>query len=201
MRKENDSGIDQSLIDEEIDPQQQDIYANTVKALAELEKTINGIQAEVDLLRINKENLSCEIDGIHMSIASAEAFIHAYEERKNAFVDRIETTTEKKERLIEDVNRLHLKLKAVKDDQQSTSALENSLLRDLHDIVEEKNIIRKRMVDIQKGLERISLEQQNRLPSIYKCNDILKKLNTSLKKALNDMEISLIFSAETYPIR
>jgi len=167
---------------------------SSIESLNELKNLKDSIETEISQLRSNRDSLHCEIEGIKISIASLEKFIHSYEQNKSKLLESIKNNTNIKEQLVNDINMLSLKLKAVKSDELSSKALNESLQSDLSDFVDEKKLLSNRIMDIQDGLEIISKEKENRIPSLKKCNDIIKRLSSSLKIAHNHMEVSIVFN-------
>jgi len=179
----------------------EEIMNNTIKktdasieSLNRLKMLKDSIEAEIEKLRFKHNSLYCEIDGIKISIASLEKFIHSYELNKSKLIHTIKNNSNIKEKLINDINKLSLKLKAVKSDTLSCKALEQNLKNDFNDIISEKNLLINRIMEIKEGLTRISKEKENRIPSLIKCNDIIKRLNSVLKLAQNQMEVSIVFN-------
>jgi len=166
----------------------------SIESLNKLQDLKDSILTEIEQLRSKRDSLHCEIEGIKISIASNEKFIHSYEENKSNILDMIQTNTQSKEKLLNDINILQLKIKAVKSDEFSSKGLNQNLKNDLYDIIEEKKLLSNRIMEIQDGLAIISKEKEKRIPSLKKCNDIIKRLNSSLKVAHNHMEVSMVFN-------
>jgi len=167
---------------------------SSIESLNELKNLKETIETEIEQLRSKRDALHCEIDGIKISISSHENFIHSYEQNKSKIINTITNNTNSKEQLINDINTLSLKLKAVKSDELSSKALNQKLQNDLSDLNDEKNLLSNRIMEIQDGLIIINKEKEKRIPSLKKCNDIIKRLSSSLKVAHNHMEISMVFN-------
>ena len=159
--------------------------------LRELANMKTFLQEENARYRDQIEVLTNELDGIGISISATEAYIAAHEEKRKKFKENIEKLKAGKEALTAEVNRIHLQIKAGRDDEQSTAILIGSLRQELDEIRTEKAIVGKRLESVRAGIDRISQDRETRLPHLKEYDDICRQVRTVLKEAQNRMEVSL----------
>ena len=98
----------------------------------------------------------------------------------------------KKDLLIQEINELHLKIKAAKEDDNTIAKLIDTQKDELHDIMAQKTVVTKRLNDIQTGIKKISRDKELRVPHLKEYDSVLKQLYTVFKEAQNRMEVSFI---------
>ncbi len=91
-----------------------------------------------------------------------------------------------------EANNLHLQLKAATEDEEASSNLRMSMQDELSNIEAEKGIVIKRLNDIKAGLQRISGDQDVKLPHLKGYDSVLKQTYNVFKETQNRMEVSLM---------
>jgi chromosome segregation ATPase len=159
--------------------------------LRELENMKVFLQEENRKYRDHTEVLVKELEGVEISISANQACIAAYEEKREQFYGNFEKLKARKEALTEEINRIHLQIKAARHDEQSTTILIGNLKQELDEIRTEKAIIGKRLENVRSGIDRISQDRETRLPHLQEYSDLYRKVRTVLKDAQNRMEVTL----------
>ena len=170
-------------------------YDDMVAAIREREehkKTNLFLETENNRRKTQISHLAGEMEGVEIALTSAQAYIASYEGRKNACIDAIEKLGDKKEALIDDINALHAKITAAREDRESTARLNETMTSEFNEIVDEKKLVVKRLSAISKGLKDISATKDQRLPSLKWYDAILKKIYVEFLDAQNRMEVSMM---------
>ena len=154
-----------------------------INELRELENMKMFLQEENRKYRDQIEVFSKELEGIDISISSAEACIGNYEEKRKQFHENFEKLTAKKEALTAEINQIHLQINTAREDEQSTSVLIKNLQQELDEIGTEKAIIGKRLENVRSGIDRISQDRETRLPHLQEYGDLYRQVHTVLKDA------------------
>nr|ASQ41169.1 magnetosome protein Mad26 [Candidatus Magnetananas rongchenensis] len=168
-------------------------FAEILREIRELKNTKLFLKSENERYRTQVESLSGELDGLSISISSAEAYSKSYNNRKKKCIENISTLKSKKETLIRKVSKFHDEIKRIQDDEKATRNLHEKLKGELNEIFDEKSIVMGRIKDVKKGLKKINLEKKVKAPNIKNCDNVLKQVHTSLKKIQNKMEVSMLF--------
>jgi len=164
-----------------------------ITQLRELNNMKKFLEAENGKYKETIEKITGKFDGINITISSAQSYIDSYKKRHKKVLDNIEILKLKKEKRIQEVNDLHLRISTVKEDDQSSASLNNNLNAELEDIQSEKDLILKRLSDLQKGIKKITTKRDNRLPYLKNCNEMLKQIYNKFRESQNKMEVSMIF--------
>ena len=161
-------------------------------AFRDLENTKRFLEAENGRLRAQIDELTGELEGIEISISSAEAYMDSYEKRRENCVEDLKELDTKRDLLMREIDELYLKIKVAKQDEEMSAKLIETLKDELHDIKTHKGIVNKRLDDIQSGIREISSEKALRVPHVRKYDSTLKDLHKKLMEAQNRMEVSLM---------
>lgn len=157
----------------------------------DLENTKKFLQEENKKYRDQIKVLTEELAGVDIAIAATEAYSAAYEERRRKFNENMEKLQARKEALTAEVSQLYGKIKAAREDEQSTAILIENMSQELEEIRNEKAIISKRLESVRAGIERISRDKETKLPYLQEYDGICRQIRTVLKDAQNRMEVSL----------
>ena len=161
-------------------------------ALRDLENTKKFLEAENGRLRAQVDELTGELEGIGISISSAAAYVDSYEKRRENCVEDLKKLGSKRELLMKEIDELYLRNKVAKQDDETSAKLIETLMDELHDIKTQKEIVNKRLDDIQSGIQKITSEKELRVPRLRQYDSVLKDFNKTLMETQNRMEVSLI---------
>lgn len=175
-----------------LDDDDYEFMVDALKELEELRKTKLFLEAENQRLHTQINHLTGELEGIDIAISSARAYMASYESRKKTSADHIEQLSDRKEALISEINALHLRIAAAREDRESTARLNETLIDEFNDIVDEKSIVVKRLSAISKGLKDITVHKEQRLPNLKWYDAILKKIYVEFVEAQNRMEVAMV---------
>ena len=163
-----------------------------LEALRDLENTKRFLEAENGKLRAQIDELTAELEGIGISISSADAFMNSYEKKQENCVEELKSLGAKRDLLMSEIDDLYLKIKVAKQDEEMSARLIKTLSDDLDDIKTQKGIVNKKLDDIQSGIQKISSEKDLRVPQLKKYDSLLKDIRTTLMETQSRMEVSLM---------
>jgi len=169
-----------------------DEILNELREFRELENMKLFLQTENAGLKSEIEFLTGELEGINIAISNAEKEMASSEVKTKKCSKSIEKLEIKRDLLIAEINDLHLQMNAVREDEESSSILEDSLQNELNDIMAERAVVIKRLNDIKTGLQKISGDREIKLPHLKGCDSTLKQIRNVLKETQNRMEVSLM---------
>ncbi|NVM21021.1 MAG: hypothetical protein HWN68_04505 [Desulfobacterales bacterium] len=158
----------------------------------ELQNTKAFLEAENTKLKNRIESITAELEGINISISSAEAYLASYENRRKKCAENVEKLKPKKNLLTAEINDLRLKIKAAKEDEESTSNVRDMLKDELYHIEGEKTLVIKRLNGIKAGLQEISTDRDVKLPHLKWYDGTLKQIYNGFLESQNRMEVSLL---------
>ena len=163
-----------------------------LREFRELENMKAFLQKENAQLKSQIEFLTGELEGTNIAISTAEADMVSCETRTKKSSENIEELESKRDLLIEEINDFRLQIKAVGEDEESSSMLEDSLQNELDDILGEKAVVAKRFDDIKTGLQKISGDKAVKLPHLKGYDSALKQIRNVFQETQNRMEVSLM---------
>ncbi|MBF0204705.1 MAG: hypothetical protein HQK67_10430 [Desulfamplus sp.] len=163
-----------------------------LKEIDELKK-IELFMSEEDL-RLAREIdiLAGELDGIDIAVSSANNHILSFEKRKKECAKNIEVLKNRKDDMVRDIDGLHLRLKELKAEEQSSGAIDKKLRNELDSISSERARVIKRLEIVKTGIKSISRDKRERLPNLEGCDSILKQVYNVLRETQDRMEVSAI---------
>ncbi len=185
-----DSMEDVTMGDEEYEE-----IVDELRELHELQNTKTFLEVENSRLKNEIEVLTAELEGINIAMSSAEAYIASYESRRKKCAENVEKLRPQKDVLTAEISDLRLKIKASREDKESTSNLSNMLKDELYDIEGEKRVVLKRLNDIKTGLQQISSDRDAKLPNVRWYDGMLKQTYNVFMETQNRMEVSLILKS------
>lgn len=189
--KEGDE-VESTLKDATMDDEEYEQFKDELREFHELENMRIFLGVENDRLKRQIESLTSELEGIDVAMSSSKDYLASYEQRKKEYSHNIEKAAAKEEMLADEVSSLHYQIKAIREDIETTSKLEESFRSELNDINGEKAVVLKRLNDITAGLQRISREKEYRLPHLRWYDGTLKQVYNVFMEAQNRMEVSQI---------
>lgn len=168
-----------------------DFMMDAIRELEELKRTKLFLESENNRLKTQINHLSGELEGVEIAISAAQAYMESYESSRETCIANIEKLVDRKELLINEINALRIKLISMREDRESTTALNETLKNEFNEIIEEKSLVVKRLSAINRGLKEISVDKGQRLPNLRWYDAILKKIYIEFVEAQNRMEVSM----------
>ena len=165
---------------------------NELREFRELENMKAFLQKENAELKGQIEFLTGELEGTNIAISTAKADMVSCATRTKKSSENIDELESKRDILIAEINDFRLQIKAVGEDEESSSMLEDSLQNELNDILGEKAVVTKRFDDIKTGLQKISGDKAVKLPHLKGYDSALKQIRNVFQETQNRMEVSLM---------
>ncbi len=188
----DDNQLESTLKDAPLDDEEYKQFEEELREFHELENMRIFLEAENDRLTRQIESLPSELEGIDVAMSSSEDYLASYEQRKKEYSHNIEETAAKEDLLADELSSLHYQIKAIREDIETTSKLEESFNAELNDINGQKAVVLKRFNAISAGLQKISREKEFKLPHLKWYDGTLKQVYNVFMEAQNRMEVSLI---------
>ncbi|MBF0508645.1 MAG: hypothetical protein HQK57_06935 [Deltaproteobacteria bacterium] len=166
--------------------------AADIREIGELEKMKRFLEAENDRLRRQVDILTGELDGISIALSSTKSYTASYLERRRKSLENIDKQKSRKELLLNEIDQLHLKVKASQEDERSLANLSNSLEEELDGIRDERLLVRKKFSDMKSGINQIAKHKESKLPDLKSYDDVLRQIYRVFKETQHRMDVSLI---------
>ncbi|MBF0475507.1 MAG: hypothetical protein HQK59_06670 [Deltaproteobacteria bacterium] len=163
-----------------------------IREIGELEKMKRFLEAENDRLRRQVDTLTGELDGISIALSSTKSYTTSYLERRRKSLENIDRQKGRKELLLNEIDQLHLKVKATQEDERSLANLSNSLEEELDGIRDERLLVRKKFSDMKSGINQIAKHKESKLPDLKSYDDVLRQIYRVFKETQHRMDVSLI---------
>jgi len=161
------------------------------KNLSELEAIMKLLEAENEAYNTKIKKLSQEIDEIDSSISSTKEYIESCKKRIKECPDKIERLKLRTESLLAELNNIKLKVKSCKQDEDSTLLLRNTLMEEYEKLKTEKAVYVKRINEMERAIEKISSEGEQKLPKLKKYDEMLKEAWNVFQETESRMDVSL----------
>ena len=161
------------------------------KNLSELEAIMKLLEAENEAYNTKIKKLSQEIDEIDSSISSTKEYIESCKKRIKECPDKIERLKLRTESLLAELNNIKLKVKSCKQDEDSTVLLRNTLMEEYEKLKNEKSVYVKRINEMERAIEKISSEGEQKLPKLKKYDEMLKEAWNVFQETESRMDVSL----------
>lgn len=142
-------------------------------------------------LKERVEELKSEIAGIDVVIASTQNDMEYNEFMEKELNVKISTLKEEKDRHIDEVNNLQFSIKALKDDFDNCNAMRDHLAVEHESILMEKDILLKKIRQMEEGIANISGKNTHKLPYLRGVDAVLKRLNSVFKEAESRIDVSM----------
>lgn len=166
--------------------------ADLAEKVREMESNRNFFIAENENLKNQIVDLTGEIQGVSVALASAKKQIASQEVRLPKSLNNIERMALTKEAMEKEVNTLRLRLMAIQENLISSSEIRSTMMTELSELNSERGIIIKRLKGIEKGIQEISTDKERVWPKVKKYDDVLKQIYRLFLEAQNRMEVSVI---------
>ena len=159
--------------------------------LNELKDREKLLKAENETYKAQIKKLSAEIDDVDGSILSAKEYIESCEKRIKEYPDKIEKLKLRNDPLLAEVNNIKLKIKSSREDEESTLLLRDTLIEEHENLKNEKAVLVRRINKMEKAIEEISSEREQKLPKLKKYDEMLKEAWNVFHETESRMEVSL----------
>lgn len=179
------------------DDQESNESIDVIRALHELRNMRNRLSEENERYIQKIKEVSYEMDGLSISISESEDYVASFTEKRETVNDRVDEFKERRNQLIEELNRERFNLKAVTDDLGHSSIMLKTLAGELDDIKNDKDIMLKRLKAVDAGINGICQEKESKLPGIMSHDRVLKKAYRVFKEAENRMDVAIQFRARS----
>ncbi len=163
-----------------------------LRKLRELEGLKRFLQVENLKLKTQVDTLTGELEGISVSMSAVKATMDSYELERRKCEKKEVKLKPRKDFLMREINDLHLKIKASKEDDATCSSLTDALGDDLADIKAQRKVAIKRLNDMRAGIKRIDNNKKLRMPRLREYDSVLKQMCTAFRESQNLMEVSLM---------
>lgn len=157
----------------------------------DFENTEKHLEAENETYKARINKLSAEIDEVDRSILSARDYIASCEKRIKEYPDKIEKLKLRNESLLAEVNNLKLKIKSSREDEENTLLLRDTLIEEHENLKNEKSVLIRRINKMEKAIEEISFEREQKLPKLKKYDEMLREAWNGFHETESRMEVSL----------
>ncbi|MBF0508208.1 MAG: hypothetical protein HQK57_04685 [Deltaproteobacteria bacterium] len=168
--------------------------AEGLRELDELEKMRRFLSAENTRLRRQVDILAGELEGLSIALSSTHSYISAYLERRQKSLDNLGQQKDRREKLILEIDQLHLKVKAAEEDERSLVNLSDSLQEELDEIKEERMLVRQKFDDIKSGIDHMAKNKEMKIPSLKSCDEVLRQIYRVFRETQHRMDVSLIMN-------
>ena len=173
------------------DIKNQDIPAEVSIYQKEFEQTEELLKAENETYKAQISKASAEIDEVDRTLLSAKDYIASCEKRIKEYPDKIEKLKLRNESLLAEVNNIKLKIKSSREDEESTLLLRDTLIEEHENLKNEKAVLVRRINKMEKAVEEISSEREQKLPKLKKYDEMLKEAWNVFYETESRMEVSL----------
>ena len=157
----------------------------------DFEQTEESLKAKNETYKAQINMASAEIDKIDRSILSAKEHIESCEKRIKEYPDKIEKLKLRNESLLAELNNIKLKIKSSREDEESTLLLRDTLIEEHENLKNEKAVLVRRINKMEKAIEEISSEREQKLPKLKKYDEMLKEAWNVFHETESRMELSL----------
>ncbi len=161
-------------------------------ALRELENMHAFLVSENDRLKEQVDLLTAELEGLNISISAAKKDLGSYTTRKLDATGNVDLLKSERDRLVSEINRLHLQNKTINQEIELSSHLWENMADELDFLLEEKAVVVRRLNDVQSGLHRLSKDKETKLPRLKEYDSVLKEIYRTFKDAQNRIEVSML---------
>lgn len=194
MAEEKEQGVRNSTA------KQESLTAHEIKELThdlrELRDRKTVLQNESRNLKGQLETLKARLSGADKVIASLRLDIQTSRVRIDAAPDSLQELEEKKDGLIEEINRCQSGIKTATKNIKNFLSMRGHLEGELMDIINEKAIVIKKLRDTVKEVQLIEEQKAQKLPYLKECDIVLRQLSRAFREVENRMDVSIKFSSK-----
>ncbi len=161
-------------------------------ALREMRNMVSFLEAENDTLKKQVDTLVAELEGLNISISAARKDLSSYSVKKVEATGNISVLRSERDRLVTEINQLHLQNKTINKETELSTHLLDNLQNELGHLTSERDVALKRLTDVQSGLHRISADKDIKVPRLKEYDSVLKQIYRSFKETQNRIEVSML---------
>lgn len=161
-------------------------------ALREMRNMLSFLEIENDRLKKQVDIVTAELEGLNISISAAKKDLSAYSIKKVEATGNISVLRSEKERLVTEINRLHLQNKTINKETELSTHLMDNLADELGHLTSERKVAVKRLTDIQSGLHRLSADKDIKVPKLKEYDSVLRQIYRAFKETQNRIEVSML---------
>ena len=116
----------------------------------------------------------------------------SYSTKKVDAGGNIDLLKSERDRLVSEINRLHLQNKTISKEIELSSHLWENMADELDHLMEEKAVVIKRLNDVQSGLHKLSADKEVRIPKLKEYDSVLKEIYRTFKETQNRIEVAML---------
>ncbi|CAM2057484.1 conserved hypothetical protein [Desulfovibrionales bacterium] len=114
------------------------------------------------------------------------------DKRERLFFLNVETMKAKKSTLLDTINDLRLRYKAIQEDEHSSDLLQGMLTAELDDCTYKREVILRKFKDLKDGIRRMEYHKKCVVPFSRQQDDLLRRACLLLKETQDRMELSVV---------
>ncbi len=157
----------------------------------ELEDIKQFLKAENKTYKADIERLAAKIDELDSSMVPAREHIVSFEERIAEYPKSIELLKSRNESLLAEINRIKLKIKVSKEDEENVKMLRNTVAEEYASLKNEKAILVTRINAMEDAIRESSSERERKLPQLKEYDTMLRDTYNDFQEAKSRMEVSI----------
>ena len=157
----------------------------------ELEDIKQFLKAENKTYKADVERLAAKIEELDSSMVPAREYIVSFEERIAEYPNSIELLKSRNELLLAEINRIKLKIKASKEDEENVMMLRNTVAEEYASLKNEKAILVTRINAMEDAIRESSSERERKLPQLKEYDTMLRDTYNDFQEARSRMEVSI----------
>jgi len=157
----------------------------------DLEDIKKLLEAENKTYKADIDRLAAKIDELNSSMSPVREHIASFKERIIEYPGKIELLKSRNESLLAEINRVKLKIRASREDEENVLTLRNTLAEEYASLKNEKSILVSRIDAMEEAIREISSERERKLPQLKEYDVMLREAYNDFQEARSRMEISL----------
>jgi chromosome segregation ATPase len=157
----------------------------------ELEDIKQFLKAENKTYKADIERLAAKIDELDSSMVPAREHIVLFEERIAEYPNSIEVLKSRNKSLLAEINRIKLKIKVSKEDEENVMMLRNTVAEEYVSLKNEKAILVTRINAMEDAIRESSSERERKLPQLKEYDTMLRDTYNDFQEARSRMEVSI----------
>lgn len=167
--------------------------ANVENEQGDLEDITRLLRAENETYRADTDRLATKINELDssMSMVLAREHIALCEERIAEYPNSIKLLKSRNESLLAEINRIKLKIKASKEDEENVMMLRNTVAEEYASLKNEKAILVTRINAMEDAIRESSSERERKLPQLKEYDTMLRDTYNDFQEAKSRMEVSI----------
>ena len=164
---------------------------NEQAGLHELKDIKRSLESENEKYKADIDRLVAGIEEPDSSMVSARERIASFKERIAEYPNSIELLKSRNESLPAEINRIKLKIKASKEDDENVMMLRNTVAEEYESLKNEKAILVTRINAMEEAIRESSSERERKLPQLREYDTMLRDTYNDFQEARSRMEVSI----------